>query len=43
MPRERGFLFASATVAVGLVLMVALMGAIVILWEMVTIPVFTDG
>ncbi len=43
MPKERGFLFASATVAVGLVLMVALLGATVILWEMGAMPVFTDG
>ena len=42
MPKERGFLFASATVAVGLVLMVALMTATVILWEMGASPVFTD-
>jgi hypothetical protein len=42
MPKERGFLFASATVAVGLVLMVALLGATVILWEMGAMPVFTD-
>ncbi|MEZ5527964.1 MAG: Yip1 family protein [Gammaproteobacteria bacterium] len=43
MPKERGFLFASATVAVGLVLTVALLGATVILWEMGAMPVFTDG
>jgi hypothetical protein len=43
MPKERGFLFASATVAVGLVLMVALLGATVILWEMGAMPVFMDG
>lgn len=42
MPKERGFLFASATVAVGLVLMVTLMGATVMLWEMGAAPVFTD-
>lgn len=42
MPKERGFLFASAAVAVGLVLMVALMSATVILWEMGASPVFTD-
>ncbi|MDT8429683.1 MAG: Yip1 family protein [Pseudomonadales bacterium] len=42
MPKERGFLFASATVAVGLVLMVALLAATVILWEMGAMPVFTD-
>ncbi len=43
MPKERGFLFASATVAVGLVLMVALLAATVILWEMGAMPVFTDA
>ncbi len=43
IPKERGFLFASATVAVGLVLTVALLGATVILWEMGAMPVFTDG
>ena len=42
MPKERGFLFASATVAVGLVLMVALLGATVILWELGAMPVFTE-
>jgi hypothetical protein len=42
MSEERGFLFASATVAVGLVLMVALLGATVILWELGAAPVFTD-
>jgi hypothetical protein len=42
MPKERGFLFASATVAVGLVLMVTLMTATVILWEMGAAPIFTD-
>jgi len=36
------FPVASATVAVGLVLMVALLGATVILWEIGTMPVFTD-
>lgn len=43
MPKERGFLFASATVAVGLVIMVALLGTTVILWEMGAMPVFTDN
>jgi hypothetical protein len=42
MPKERGFLFASAAVAVGLVLMVALMGVTVFLWEMGYTPIFTD-
>lgn len=42
MPKERGFLFASATVAVGLVLMVSLMGVTVFLWEIGFSPIFTD-
>lgn len=42
MPKERGFLFASAAVAVGLVLMVALMGLTVFLWEVGYSPIFTD-
>lgn len=42
MPKERGFLFASAAVAVGLVLMVALMGLTVMLWELGWAPIFTD-
>ncbi len=42
IPSERGFLFASAMVAVGLVGCAALLGATVILWEMGAMPVFTD-
>ena len=42
IPPERGFLFASAMVAVGLVGCAALLGATVILWEMGAMPVFTD-
>ena len=42
IPQERGFLFASALVAVGLVMCAALLGATVILWEMGAMPVFTD-
>lgn len=42
MPKERGFLFASAAVAVGLVLMVSLMGLTVFVWEMGYTPIFTD-
>jgi hypothetical protein len=42
IPRERGFLFASAMVAVGLVMCAALLGATVILWEMGAMPVFSD-
>lgn len=42
IPSERGFLFASAMVAVGLVGCAALLAATVILWEMGAMPVFTD-
>ncbi len=34
IPKERGYLFASAMIAVGLVMTVALMGATVILWQL---------
>ena len=40
VPKERGYLFASAMVAVGLVMTVALMAATVILWSMGAMPVF---
>ncbi len=42
IPEERGFLFASAMVAVGLVGCATMLGATVILWEMGAMPVFTD-
>jgi len=42
MPSERGFLFASAMVGVGLVMCAALLGATVILWEMGAMPVFSE-
>lgn len=42
IPEERGFLFASAVIAVCLVILIAIMGATVILWEMGATPVFTD-
>lgn len=42
IPDERGFLFASAMVAVGLVGCAALLAVTVILWEMGAMPVFTD-
>jgi hypothetical protein len=41
VPPERGFLFASAVVAVGLVSFVAMMGATVILWDLGLEPVYT--
>jgi hypothetical protein len=43
VPSERGFLYASAVVAVCMVIFMALMGAVVILWEMGLAPVFIDG
>ena len=42
IPEERGFLFASAVVAVGLVMAVIIMGATVMLWDMGYAPAFTD-
>jgi hypothetical protein len=42
IPEERGFLFASAVIAVCLVIFIAIMGATVLLWEMGATPVFTD-
>jgi hypothetical protein len=42
VPRERGYLFASAALAVGLVMFIGLMGVTVMLWEMGAMPVFTD-
>jgi hypothetical protein len=41
VPPERGYLFASAVVAVGLVTFVAMMGATVILWDLGLEPVYT--
>lgn len=42
VPEERGFLFASAVVAVCLVFLIAIMGGSVILWDMGAAPSFTD-
>ena len=42
IPEERGFLFASAVVAVCLVIFIAIMGGTVMLWDMGATPVFTD-
>jgi hypothetical protein len=42
VPRERGYLFASAALAVGLVMFIGLMGVTVMLWELGAMPVFTD-
>jgi len=42
VPAERGFLYASAVVAVCLVFLMAMMGATVILWDMGFMPEFHD-
>lgn len=42
IPKERGFLFASAMVAVGLVMCAALLAATVILWSLGAMPVFVE-
>jgi hypothetical protein len=42
VPEERGFLFASAVVAVCLVILIAIMGASVILWDMGFAPEYTN-
>ena len=42
MPPERGFLYASAMVGVTLVIVISLMGATLILWDMGLEPVFVD-
>lgn len=42
IPQERGFLFSSAVLGVCLVILIALMGATVILWDMGAAPSFTD-
>jgi hypothetical protein len=42
VPQERGFLFASAVVAVCLVILIAIMGASVILWDFGAAPEYTN-
>jgi hypothetical protein len=42
MPAERGFLYASSVVGVVLVMVIAMMGATLILWDMGFEPVFQD-
>lgn len=42
IPADRGFLYASAVIAVCLVILVVIMGASVVLWDMGFMPVFTD-
>ncbi len=43
IPVERGFLFSSAVLGVGLVMLVGVMAASVILWSWGVGPVFTGG
>ncbi len=42
IPEERGFLYASAIIGVCMVILMALMGTSVILWDMGFMPVFVD-
>lgn len=42
IPEERGFLFASAVVAVCMVILIIIMGGSVILWDMGAAPTFID-
>lgn len=41
IPADRGFFYASAVIAICMVIFMALMGAVVILWDMGMMPVFT--
>lgn len=42
IPKDRGFLFASALISVASVIFLVLLGATAILWDMGVIPVFAD-
>jgi hypothetical protein len=42
IPEERGFLFSSAVLAIAMVILICLMVASVLLWDMGAAPVFTD-
>jgi hypothetical protein len=42
IPAEQGFLFASAMIAVGMVILICIMCGTVILWDMGFAPIFTD-
>lgn len=42
IPEERGFLFSSAVLAIGMVILICLMVGSVILWDMGAAPAFTD-
>ncbi|GAB3379489.1 YIP1 family protein [Spongiibacter taiwanensis] len=41
IPEDRGFFYASAVIAICMVIFMALMGAVVILWDIGMMPVFT--
>ena len=42
LPKEQGFLYASAIAAVAMVILICIMGGTVILWDFGIAPVFTD-
>jgi hypothetical protein len=42
IPKERGFLFSSAVLAIAMVILICLMVGSVILWDMGAAPAFTD-
>ena len=43
IPQERGFLFSSAILAIGLVLLVCIMVVSILAWDFGAAPAFTDG
>jgi hypothetical protein len=43
IPQERGFLFSSAILAIGLVLLVSIMVVSILAWDFGAAPAFTDG
>lgn len=43
IPEERGFLFSSAILAIGLVLLVSIMVVSILAWDFGAAPAFTDG
>ncbi|GAB5414580.1 MAG: Yip1 family protein [Congregibacter sp.] len=43
IPQERGFLFASAILAIGLVILVCIMVISILAWDFGAAPAFTDG
>ncbi|EED32705.1 amino acid transporter protein [gamma proteobacterium NOR5-3] len=43
IPQERGFLFSSAILAIGLVLLVSIMVISILAWDFGAAPAFTDG